>query len=116
MEIFNENEIEPDVDIDDEPDLEVSVGLDIVAVEGRYGVIDWRGFHPSPNPSFEEEVRRDPVAAMNNRFSRARKLKSQGCPKLAQQLLKEAYRIKDMIMSVPSRTKKNTTSRPRFSH
>lgn len=116
MEIFNENEIESDVDIDDELDSEVTVGLDIVAVKGRYGVIDWLGFHPSPKPSFEEEVRRDPVAAMNNRFSRARKLKSQGCKKLAQQLLKEAHKIKNMIASVSSRTKKNTTSRPRFSH
>ena len=69
----------------------------IVVIEGRYGVLDYRGFHPSPESSFTEEVQRDPVATMNNRFARARKLRSQGCFKMAQKLMKEANQIKNII-------------------
>jgi len=69
----------------------------IVAVEGRYGILDWQGFHPSPRPSFEEEVRRDPVSAMNNRLARAKKLQSQGCIKMAKKLRKEAEGISQII-------------------
>ena len=61
------------MDIIDNVDPEI-----IVAVKGCYGVLDCQGFHPSPEPSFQEEIRRDPVAAMNNRFARAQKLKNQG--------------------------------------
>lgn len=69
----------------------------IVAVRGHHGILDWLGFHPSPEPSFEEEVRRDPVAAMDNRLARAAKLEAKGCTKRPQQLREEAKRIEQII-------------------
>lgn len=69
----------------------------IVAVEGRWGTLDWLGFHPSPEPSFEEEARRDPLGARSNRLARAKKLEARGCLKRAQQLREEADQIKRMF-------------------
>jgi len=100
------------VDLIDNIDPEV-----IVAVEGRHGIVDWLGFHPSPDPSFEEEVKRDPVAAMSNRLARAKKLEAGGCIKKAQQLREEAEKIKQIIFAkekAPS--KKGPKAKLRFVH
>ncbi|TSC93839.1 MAG: hypothetical protein CEN87_739 [Parcubacteria group bacterium Licking1014_1] len=76
----------------DNADLET-----IVEINGCYGVLDWQGFHPSPEPSFDDEVRRNPVSAMKNRRSRAMILQKQGHFKKARKLREEAEQIKRII-------------------
>lgn len=85
------------MDIIDNIDPEI-----IVAVGGRYGVFDRSGFHPSPEPTFEEEIRRNPMAAMSNRLARAKKLKSKGCLGMAKQLEEEADKIR-CILNIKSK-------------
>ena len=59
-------------------DMVDSVEPDIImAIEGRYGIFDWQGFHLSPESTFEEEMNRDPISAISNRLARAKKLQSQ---------------------------------------
>ncbi|MDO8486463.1 MAG: hypothetical protein Q7S77_02095 [Candidatus Staskawiczbacteria bacterium] len=117
MNIIDEDDIDNDnnaiVDLNLDPDPEIT----LVSVDGHYGILDWRGFHPSPKSSLAEEIRRDPIAAMNNRFSRAKKLKSQGCEKMAKKLLAEAYKIKNIVANQSIfQNQKNSKTKPRFSH
>ena len=121
MNTVNDIEMEYDIDVSDSNtndsfDADSEVDL-VVSVNGHYGVLDWRGFHPSPEPSFQEEVRRDPVAAMSNRLARAKKLEIKGCKKRAEQLKKEAKMISCFI-SAKSRTQEEQAhiSKPRFEH
>lgn len=72
----------------------------IIVVEGHYGVVDRLGFHSSPEPTFEEEVQRDPRAAMQNRLARAKKFEVQGRIKISKQLRKEACQIKKIICAM----------------
>jgi len=93
-------------------DVDIDPGV-VANVGGQYGILDWRGFHPSPDSTLKEEIRRDPLAAIRNRLSRAKKLKNNGNVKAARKLKKEADYIKNTINHKESFQPRE--AKPRFS-
>lgn len=118
MDNVNDDDIESlEIDSNDELDAElIDTDSNIISVNGHYGVIDSFGFHPSPSPSFEEEIRRNPDAAMKNRLIRAKVIKRQGHKELANQLLLEAEQISRMISQNQAPKNPLPKSKLRFSH
>ncbi|MBI2049844.1 MAG: hypothetical protein HYT35_00065 [Candidatus Staskawiczbacteria bacterium] len=66
----------------------------VVKAEGHYGVLDYKGFHPSPEPTFREEIERNPETALSNRLARAKKLYNKGRVEEANKLMEEVHEIK----------------------
>lgn len=91
----DDNDYEDDVvEIDNVDDIDSGM---IMAIGGHYGILDWRGFHPSPDPTLKEEIRRNPMSAISNRLARAKILKKDGCLEIAQELIREALYIRRTI-------------------
>jgi hypothetical protein len=63
---------------------------EVVPHNGHYGTLDPKGFHEAPPPSLADEMRRNPVLALENRKSRAEAARCKGKYKIAEALDNEA--------------------------
>ena len=85
---------------------------EVIAVsKGHHALIDWRGIHPIPEPTFFEEVRRDPYLTWLNRVNRAKILRKRKMIKEAEKVQKEADAIDKQYGF--SKLKEETIKRPR---
>lgn len=93
--------------------VELAEEDDVVAVDTGDGkchaLVDWKGLHVVPNPTFIDEVCRNPHDAWLNRTNRAERMRKKGFLKAAEELQNEADFIKRTFLCSKSRT----NSKPR---
>lgn len=67
---------------------------EIITVEnGKHALLNWRGIHLIPEPTLDEELKRDPFLTWLNRRNRARLLKRLGKIEEAEAVRQEANLI-----------------------